>query len=452
MKFDFKTINRILKSKNFNFTGNEEFSFLNIAKPSGDLLKQVDTSNELYFVVYETNYNEEGWYEQNFDRREYINTVLNHNKNIAFVTDNKEIVERYKTFRKIMYVPSIPHAINKLYNYTLKKINPKVVALTGSVGKTTSVCMLEDIFNKEYKTLRLYSKRITPLNLRSMVINFLNEEHDVIALEMSMNRKNHIEKLAKILTPDFAAILNITNAHIGSQDIYGQNDIWEAKKAIFKDTKQPILNVDYPIIRDNKNEFSNIITFGMDKNNKPDLLGKIQNNKLYIEYHEQPLFECSPYILTELSVYQILASTAIGVQAGISPEHIKTAVNDFTPKEHRLISYKNHGHKIIFDGDITLSSRLRELANNYYDSTTLIISNLYTHNGNDTPQNIQLQKQELAEVFNKFDKVLVADNIKDVLLDNKMQNYQSFSPKELKNIIEEQKKYLFYSSLSIFQR
>ena len=255
MKFDFDTINTLLKGECYNFNGSEFFTFLNIAKPSGDLLEQIDTSNELYFTVYETDYSKEGWYDTNFDRRQYIDTVLSHRKDISVITDNKQILERYKASRKIMYVPSLPHAINKLYTYTLNKVKPKVAALTGSVGKTTGTVLLENILNSNQSILRLYSKRITPLNLRSMVVNFLEEKHNFIALEMSMNRKNHIQKLVEILPPDYAAILNITTAHIGSQDIHNQNDIWESKKSIFKEVRQPILNIDYPIMEKHKKEF-----------------------------------------------------------------------------------------------------------------------------------------------------------------------------------------------------
>ena len=437
MKYDFHTINSILKGEWYNFNGTEKFTFLNIAKPSGDLLKQIDTSHELYFTVYETDFSKEGWYDVNFDRRKYIDTVLYHRKDISVITD-KEILNRYKTSRKIMYVPSLPHAINKLYIHTLNKIKPKIAAITGSVGKTTAVALLEDILNTDKNTLRLYSKRITPLNLYSMIVNFLEEKHDIIALEMSMNRKDHIKKLATILPPDYAAILNITNAHIGSQDIHNQNDIWIAKKAIFNNIKHPIINIDYPIIQEKQHELKNTLTFGLSKEKHPDLLGEIKDNKLQISYRGKPLLNCSPYILTELSVYQILVSTAIALQTGINPEKIKKGINNFVPKEHRLITYSNNEHKIIFDGDITLSSRLKELANNYYSPTTLIISNLYTHNGNDTPQNIKLQKQELAETFSKFDNVLVADNIQDILLDPQKQKFKTFHPSELKQIIKEQ--------------
>lgn len=439
MKFNYSTLRSILKSENYNFHGEEFFSFLNIAKPSGDLLAEVDTTNELFFTVYENDYAKEGWYDNNFDRRQYIDNVMSHRPDLAVITDSRQIVERYKNSRKIMYVPSLPHAINKLYTYTLHNVRPKVAAITGSVGKTTSICLLEDILATEHNVLRLYSKRITPLNLRSMVVNFLEPKHDFIALEMSMNRKDHVKKLAEMLPPDHAGILNITNAHIGSQDIHSQDDIWEAKSAIFNNIASPVLNLDYPAINRHKSELNNVLTFGLNAENNPDLLGKIDNNRLKVTYQGRKLFESSPYLLTELSIYQVLATTALGLQAGIAPENIRLAVNNFTPKEHRLISYNNHGNKIIFDGDITFSARLKELANNYYDYSTLIVSNLYSHNGNDTPENIAIQKRELAEVFAGFDKVLVADNIKDAILDDKVQKYQTFAPQELPNIIKEQK-------------
>lgn len=404
MKFN-KNLLTTFINHNSSSIADKDFSFLNIAKPTGSILENIDLSNELLFMTYEKNYLKEGWYESNFDRCGLMDKIAKDKPDINIITDSTDIIDEYQNF-SIMHVNDINVSIDQLYNYVINNVSPNIIGVTGSTGKTTTVAMIEQVINSEQNILRLYSKRITPLNLKSMVINFLENQHKHIVLEMSMNRKNHVYKLADMINPNISVIMNIGTAHLGTEDIYSKEDILDAKSQIIQDNSIPILNIDDPYIRKLKSNKS--ITFGLNSSLKPDISGKISGDRFELFYKNRLFIEVIPYILTELSLYQIMASVSVGIFLGIKKDNIINAINAFSPKENRIKSFTINNQKIIFDGDTTSSSRLKELGKSFYKNPILIISSVYSD-----LDNKEMQRQEfIKDVFPKFKAVYLLDNSK----------------------------------------
>ena len=222
--FAFKDLKEIINCESYNINDDATFSFFDISKSDGTINNNKDYSRPLYFCIYEEDYKREGWYTNNFDRRNNIESLFNENINIPILTDNPNILEKYKETHPIIFVEDINKTIDILYKYILEIYNPRVIAVTGSVGKTTLVAMIEEIIATEQSVLRLYSKRLTPINIKCMIINFLKGQENIV-LEMSMNQKNHVQKLTELLPPNISAKLNIKNSHIGTNEIKTKKNI-----------------------------------------------------------------------------------------------------------------------------------------------------------------------------------------------------------------------------------
>lgn len=89
----------------------------------------------------------------------------------------------------------------------------RVVAITGSSGKTTVKEMSAAILNQEFNVLKTKGNFN---NLIGMPLSLLpvDNRHDVAVMEMGMNRLGEIARMTEIADPDIACIVNIQAAHL----------------------------------------------------------------------------------------------------------------------------------------------------------------------------------------------------------------------------------------------
>lgn len=89
---------------------------------------------------------------------------------------------------------------------------------------------------------------------------------------------------------------------------------------------------------------------------------------------------------------------------GISADQISYAVNSFVPAENRIQWIKVLGEDVLFDGDVTISSRFSALAENDYKTSILLI-----HSFDFGEENVFLQIDDFNQTFSSFTEVRVLD-------------------------------------------
>ena len=93
------------------------------------------------------------------------------------------------------------------------KINPKVVAVTGSNGKTTTKDMIAAVLSTQFnvqKTFANFNNEIrVPMTILSMEPNT-----EILVVEMGMDRFGQLDELSRLAQPDVAVITMIGEAHI----------------------------------------------------------------------------------------------------------------------------------------------------------------------------------------------------------------------------------------------
>jgi UDP-N-acetylmuramoyl-tripeptide--D-alanyl-D-alanine ligase len=152
------------------------------------------------------------WYGTTFDRSTKIAEVSSKHRKGVVLTEGSQVPGLVKN--RCILVPDVVRLLERLHRRVMSIVAPTVVGVTGSVGKTTCVALLEDIFSQYGKTLRIYAKRITPLSLFETVINQLEREHRYIVMEYAMFHKWHIAELARLLEPTVGVLLNINTEHL----------------------------------------------------------------------------------------------------------------------------------------------------------------------------------------------------------------------------------------------
>ena len=111
-------------------------------------------------------------------------------------------------------------ALGKIAHWELKRIGAKVVAVTGSVGKSTTKEMIAAVLESTYKVSKTPANHNNDIGM-PMAILAMPEDTEVAVLEMGMNHFREISYLSHIANPDVAVIVNIGTMHIeflGSRD------------------------------------------------------------------------------------------------------------------------------------------------------------------------------------------------------------------------------------------
>ncbi|MDQ0159183.1 UDP-N-acetylmuramoyl-tripeptide--D-alanyl-D-alanine ligase [Alkalibacillus salilacus] len=139
-------------------------------------------------------------------------------------------------------------ALQELAQAYRNKINPTVIGITGSNGKTTT----KEIISSSLKPFYQVSKTEGNLNnLIGMPLSILAmpQNTEVLVLEMGMNQFGEIARLSEIAQPDIAVITNIGESHI--EYLGSRKGISQAKLEIIEGMKTSglvILDGDEPLL------------------------------------------------------------------------------------------------------------------------------------------------------------------------------------------------------------
>lgn len=245
----------------------------------------------------------------------------------------------------IILVSDTIAAIQALAHYVRIESHAKVVAITGSAGKTSTKDMIASVLEEKYKILK------TPGNLNGQIglpLNILAyKDEPVWVLEMGMNDFGQLKELSSIASPDVAVITNIGTAHIGI--LGSRENILKAKLEILEgmnDKGVLVLNGDNDLLKTVKTDLKQV-TFGLESGNDivatdikmvgEKTICKIENNEIEIP------------VMGEVFVYNALAAYAVGKLFSLTPEEIKNGITSFQMSNNRMNTIKTTKFTIIND-------------------------------------------------------------------------------------------------------
>ena len=409
-KYYLKDLKRIINIKNtINVDENAIFNYLRIVSMRYKNINEKEMENVLFFpITIDQKDIDEGWVTKKTEFKPVINEIIKKNPKWTFIVEEDMVDNIENKSAKLIIVDNIMKSIDDVYKYVINNNDFKVVSVTGSAGKTTTVGMIEKVLSTKYNVLRIYSDRITPILLKGYIINLLNKDIDIVTLEMGIYYKHHVEALADLIHPDYAAIINIGDAHLGTGGLNSIDDICKNKAKIFKYAKVGYVNKDNKYlerlnIKDNKLYYNAdfICDTNMKKINSisPSSV-KIHDNSLIINNNT-----INVPILTVQSIVCDTLAYNIGKDFHIEDEKIIKAINEFTFVEHRLQRVNIFGKNVIFDGDSSFKERIHQLSLHLYDKAYLVIR----HYGNEDYDDDFIG---VRDYFSNFDKVFLFDNIK----------------------------------------
>ncbi len=279
---------------------------------------------------------------EKFNGNEFANSAVKKGAMLA-VVDEKKFSQNKENY---ILVENCLETLQNLANFHRKKLNTKIIGITGSNGKTTTKELINSVLKTHFITYctkgNLNNHIGVPLSLLE-----ISKNTEVAIIEMGANHIGEIKLLSEIVEPDYGYITNFGKAHLegfGSEEgvIKGKTELY---KFLFKrngfifynsdDEKQKYLLSDY------KNKFgfgikSSDLNYTI-KSENPTIILEVNNNII-----ESTLFG-------NYNIQNIISAVTVGMYLKIPIEKISNGISNYISSNNRSQIVEINSNKIILD-------------------------------------------------------------------------------------------------------
>ena len=333
-----KEILKVTKGK--MLFGNEELEVENFSKDTRTIQK-----GDIYIGI-------KG---EKFDGSNFWNQALDAGATAVIISNiqiSKEEKEKYKD-KTIIQVEDTFEALYEIAKYKRSLYNIPVIAVTGSVGKTSTKDIIASVVSQKYKTLKTEGNNNNNIGLPLTILKL--KDHEALVVEMGMNHFGEISLLTNIAKPTLAVITNIGTSHIGN--LGSRENILKAKLEILEGMKIPrvIINNDNDLLHkwyeENKEKIE-IHTYGI--NNSSDVIAeKIElgeeKSKFVVKTSSEKVNIGVP-VGGEHFVYNALCGFIVGKVLGLTAKEIQNGISKFELTKKRMdIRVLKNGATLIDD-------------------------------------------------------------------------------------------------------
>ncbi|MGN8874769.1 UDP-N-acetylmuramoyl-tripeptide--D-alanyl-D-alanine ligase [Pseudoflavonifractor sp. HCP28S3_F10] len=288
---------------------------------------------------------------ERFDGHAYINSALEGGAAGCFTQRERESYLPGKFYIK---VANTSRALRDLAKHYKQKFNIPFVALTGSVGKTTTKDMVAAVLGEKFNVLKTEGNLNNDIGV-PMTLLRLTREHEIAVLELGMNHAGEIDYLSDIVEPDVALITNVGDSHI---EFFGSREnILKAKSEIFHHAKKDcfvVLNGDDPLLRSLAPALPyETVWCGSGEGLDYRAGDVVSDGSSHMTCRvTTPRMDCRVEIpaLGEHMIYPTLMAMAVGEHFGLSQKEIVDGVLHFAPTKMRMdIIHRAEGITILND-------------------------------------------------------------------------------------------------------
>lgn len=234
--------------------------------------------------------------------------------------------------------------------------NLKVIAITGSYGKTTTKFLIRDLLKERFRVCATPASYNTPMGICKVINNDLEAGHQMLVLEMGARYEGNIQELCDIAQPDIAVVTTVGVAHL---ETFGSvQTIAKEKGTLVENVKpggQAVLNVDNPYVQKMTDRTDlEYIKVGLDT-------GEISASNIQYDEHGCRFIisdksrediekeEIHMPLLGTHNVANMLLAFGVGKALGLRFKTMAVAAQSVDPIEHRLELKRQNGLIVVDD-------------------------------------------------------------------------------------------------------
>ncbi len=228
----------------------------------------------------------------------------------------------------------------------------KTVAVTGSVGKTTTKEMISSVLSRKYAVEKTPGNRNTDIGLSMTLLGF-SERSEIAVLEMGMSNFGEISVLSKIANPDVGVITNIGTSHI--EFLGSRENIAKAKSEITDGMNENgvlVVNGDEPLLenvgKDKGIRRRSISVYSGESEYRAENIRFYNMHTLFdIKANDRRICDIDLPVLGTHHVYGALFAFAVGEIFGVGEDDIRAGLACFSNVDMRQTIKKIGGVTVI---------------------------------------------------------------------------------------------------------
>ncbi len=253
-----------------------------------------------------------------------------------------------------LVVKDTGRALLKIAAHYREKFHPTLVGITGSVGKTTTKEMIACVLESELCTLKTKGNLNNEIGLPKTLME-LDDSHEAAVIEMGMSHFGEISRLSRTAQPEIGVITNIGFSHI--ENLKTQEGILQAKLEIqdgMAKNAPLVVNGDDALLAPLKRDLTRpVITYGM-QGKKVDVRGidvvpEGEITRFTIQTEDGSTYPVVLPCAGNHNVMNALAAFCVGRLAGIAPEKICSALEQYHTVGLRQNIYRRGAYTILAD-------------------------------------------------------------------------------------------------------
>lgn len=268
---------------------------------------------------------------ERFDAHRFIDEAFEKGAAAVMISEDVKIDKPY------IKVDDTAKQMLSLAGYYRSKFDIPIVALTGSVGKTTTKEFTHLVVNSKYKAIKTLGNLNNEIGLPQMLF-MLDSSTEAAVIEMGMNHFGEIHRLSTATQPTVGIITNIGVSHI--ENLGSREGILEAKLEILDGLKKGaplLLNGDNDLLSTVKNNDYKIYFYAVDNDadfKAVDIKENPNTTSFTVQYFGKEQKITIPAI-GKHNVYNALAAFAVGILLDIDAETAADALKNYEPSGMR---------------------------------------------------------------------------------------------------------------------
>ena len=271
------------------------------------------------------------------------------------------------TIANLLIYP-LERTINGAYLLSAKKriktLQPKVIGITGSYGKTSTKYILHQISSQKFNTLMTPDSYNTPMGICKVIRGELTAEHEIFIVEMGAYKRGDIRELCNLASPQIGILTAVGPQHL--ERFKSIENIAKTKYELIESLPPgglAVFNCDNEIcarLADRTEQDGNPVRrYATEPFPVVPAAERAELTATNIQHTDAGLAftihtsggtaEIRTQLLGRHNVSNILAATAVAIECGMTLEEIRVAIANVEPVPHRLQLTANEGNVTIID-------------------------------------------------------------------------------------------------------
>ena len=251
----------------------------------------------------------------------------------------------------------------------IKTLQPKVIGITGSYGKTSTKYILHQILSQKFNTLMTPDSYNTPMGICKVIRGDLTAEHEVFIVEMGAYKRGDIRELCNLASPEIGILTAVGPQHL--ERFKSIENIAQTKYELIESLPSDglaVFNCDNEIcaeLSDKREQGgSPVRRYATEPFPVDSVADRVDLTAASIRHTAEGLaftvrtsvgtqaitdVEIRTRLLGRHNVSNILAAIAVAIECGMTLEEIREAIVNVEPVPHRLQLTSGVGNVTIID-------------------------------------------------------------------------------------------------------